>query len=295
MTFTTQVQPVGACTTNVCAPRVDCEVTDCPDAPVSLIAGVPVADDPAGVTDTWKDGPEAGAGAQLKSQPMFQPAAVVVKEGLVQLPDICVGPRSTRAGPAAAADEAAVDPLAAVVVDPLAAVVVDPPAVVVVERPAPLVVLDPPALDPPALSGAVVVETVPDEVGSLYAGAPVDEDVVEPSVVPLSQKPRSNARPAATTSCHVAQLLLPLIWSSPGAGMTSSRRTGPPGPGAAPMPLPGGGGDDIAKPWPGFRSPSRQRGPGTAIGRKPDMRLEPRCHVGEQRENFHRSRAAVQP
>jgi hypothetical protein len=191
VTFTTQVHPVGACTTNVCAPRVDCEVTDCPDAPVSLIAGVPVADDPAGVTDTWKDGPEAGAGAQLKAQPMFQPAAVVVKEGLVQLPDICVGPRSTRAGPAAAADEVAVDPPAAVVVvDPPAAVVVDPPAAVVVVEPAPLVALERPAppvvLEAPALCGAVVVDTVPaPEVGSLYAGAPAEEVAPEPSVLPL--------------------------------------------------------------------------------------------------------------
>ncbi len=52
MTFTAQVQVAGACTTNVCAPRLVCAVTDCPDGPVSLIAGVPVGDDPAGVTNT---------------------------------------------------------------------------------------------------------------------------------------------------------------------------------------------------------------------------------------------------
>ncbi len=63
VTLTTQVQLAGACTTNVCAPRVDCAVTDCPDGPVSLIAGVPVGDDPPGVTNTWNDGPAAGAGA----------------------------------------------------------------------------------------------------------------------------------------------------------------------------------------------------------------------------------------
>ena len=232
MTLTTQVQPVGACTTKVCAPRDDCDVTDCPDAPVSLIAGVPAADDPAGVTDTWKEGPEAGAGAQLKAQPMFQPAAVVVKEGLVQFPDICVGPRSTRAGPAAA-----------VVVDPpAAAVVVDPPGAVVV------VLDDPPALvvaDP--LAGAVVVVADPPEVGSLYAGAPPVEDAVaEPSVVPFSAKPITSAKPAATRSCHVAQLRFPFMWSSPGAGMMSSR-------------VPGGGGSDMAKRWPEIRLPSRQR------------------------------------
>jgi hypothetical protein len=228
--LTTQVQPVGACTTKVCAPRLDCDVTDCPDAPVSLIAGVPLADDPAGATETWKDGPEAGAGAQLNAQPMFQPAAVVVNEGLVQLPDICVGPSSTRAGPAAA-----------VVVDPPAAVVVvDPPAAVVVvdDDPPALVVADP-------LAGAVVVVAEPSEVGSLYAGTPLDDAVAEPPVVPFRAKPTTSAIPEATRSCHVAQLRLPLICSSPGAGMTSSR-------------IPGGG-SDMAKPWPEFRPPSRQQ------------------------------------
>jgi hypothetical protein len=77
-------------------------VTDCPDGPVSLIAGVPLGDEPAGVTNTWNDGPPAGAGTHLNAQPMFQPAAVVVNVGLVQLPWSCVGPNRTRAGPAAA-------------------------------------------------------------------------------------------------------------------------------------------------------------------------------------------------
>jgi hypothetical protein len=148
VTLTTQVQPVGACTTKVCAPRVDCAVTDCPDAPVSLSAGVPVGDDPTGVTDTWNDGPAAGAGAQLNAQPMFQLATVVVNAGLVQLPCIWVGPMRTCAGPAAAVDDVGV------VVDPPAAPVVevDPPAAVVV-------------VDPPAMAAVVVV--VPLEVGSL--------------------------------------------------------------------------------------------------------------------------------
>ena len=136
VTLTIQTQDAGACTTSVCAPVLDCAVTDCPDGPVSLIAGVPVGADPAGVTITTNDGPEAGAGAHRKAQPMFQGAVVVVNDVLVQLPCICGEVRRTRAGPAAA-------PAAVVVVDPPAAVVVvDPPeAVVVVEPPAAVVVV----------------------------------------------------------------------------------------------------------------------------------------------------------
>ena len=147
VTLTAQVQLAGACTTKVCAPRVDCAVTDCPDGPVWLIAGVPVGDDPTGVTNTWNDGPPAGAGAHRNAQPMFQPAAVVVNVGLVQLPWSCVGPIRTRAGPAAAVDDG-VD----VVVDPPATVVVvDPPArVVVVDPPAAAVVVVEPLDAPPA-------------------------------------------------------------------------------------------------------------------------------------------------
>jgi hypothetical protein len=147
---------------------------------------------------------------------MFQPATVVVKDGLVQLPDICVGPRSTRAGPAAAVDELPVDPPAAVVVvdPPAAVVVVDPPAAVVV--------------DPPLLSGAVVLLTVPLDVGSLYAGAPDDDAVAEPPVVPLIANPASSAAPANSRSCHVDQLRLPFMWSSPGAGTVSAGLSTPP-------------------------------------------------------------------
>ena len=61
--------------------------------------------DPAGVTNTWNDGPVAGAGAQLNAQPMFHAAAVVVNVGLVQFPCCCGDVRRTRAGPAAAADD----------------------------------------------------------------------------------------------------------------------------------------------------------------------------------------------
>src|SRR5271169_2069634 len=147
VTLTTHVQLAKACTTSVCAPSADCAVTDCPDGPVSLIAGVPVGDDPTGVTNTWKDGPAAGAGAHLNAQPMFQLVTVVVNAGLVQLPWSCVGPMRTRGGPAAAGDEVAgeVD----VVVDPpaAAAVVVDPPAAAVVVVP----------LEPLADDGIVVV------------------------------------------------------------------------------------------------------------------------------------------
>jgi hypothetical protein len=171
--LTTQVQLAGACTTNVCAPSMDCAVTDCPEAPVRLIAGVPVGDDPTGVTDTWNDGPPAGAGVQLNAQPMFQLAAVVVNAGLVQLPCICVGPNRTRAGPAAAAGgevDGVVEPPAPVVV------VVDPPApVVVVAPPAAVVVVEPP--DPRADDVVVVVDPV--DVGSLYAGT-FDAEVAPP-------------------------------------------------------------------------------------------------------------------
>ena len=118
VTLTAQVQVAGACTTNVCAPRVDCVVTDCPDGPVWVIAGVLPGEDPTGDTKTWNDGPPAGAGTHLNAQPMFQPAAVVVKVGLVQLPCICVGPIRTRAGPAATVED----------VDGAVDVVVDPPA-----------------------------------------------------------------------------------------------------------------------------------------------------------------------
>jgi hypothetical protein len=86
VTLTIQVQAAVDCTTSVCAPRLDCVVTDWPDGPVSLIAGVPLGGDPAGVMNTWNDGPAAGAGAHLNAQPMLHGAAVVVNEVLVQLP-----------------------------------------------------------------------------------------------------------------------------------------------------------------------------------------------------------------
>ncbi|HXN61697.1 MAG TPA: hypothetical protein VN886_14730 [Acidimicrobiales bacterium] len=142
---------------------MDCDVTDCPDAPLSLIAGVPDGDDPAEVTNTWNDGPDTGAGEQLKAQPMFQPAAVVVKAGLVQLPCIWVVPKRTRAGPAAAADvEVVVDPPV-----PVVAVVWPAAAVVVVV-----------ALVAPAVWDVVAVAD-PEAWGRVYAGA--FEEAVPPT------------------------------------------------------------------------------------------------------------------
>jgi hypothetical protein len=57
-----------------------------PDAPVSVMAGVPLAVAPTGVTKICSDGPLAGAGLQAYAQPMIHPAAVVVNGVLVQLP-----------------------------------------------------------------------------------------------------------------------------------------------------------------------------------------------------------------
>jgi hypothetical protein len=203
-------------------------VTDCPDGPVSLIAGVPVGDAPSGVTNTCNEGPEAGAGAQLKAQPMFQPAAVVVKVGLVQLPFSCVGPRSTRAGPAAAVDDVEV----VVVVDPPAAAVV-----VVEELPeaAVVVVVD----DPPV--AAVVVVVAPEEAGSLYAGASAACELVLPAgpAREFTHAPTTRATRATTASCHVRHARLSLMWSSPGAGQLS---------GAVPVSVLDGGGSDMSKP-----------------------------------------------
>ena len=141
MTLTIQVQDAGACTTSVCDPRLDCAVTDCPDAPVSLIAGAPDGAEPAGVTNTWNEAPETGAGAHLNAQPMFHGAAVVVNGVLVQFPCCCGEMRSWRAGPGAGVEP--VGNVVGVVADPPATVVVvDPPAtVVVVTEPPPAVVV----------------------------------------------------------------------------------------------------------------------------------------------------------
>ena len=208
------MQEAEVCTTSVCAPRLDWDVTDCPDDPVSLIAGVPLGDDPAGTTKTWNDGPEAGAGAQLNAQPMFQGAAVVVKAALVQLPCCCGDSMSTRAGPPAAAEDVGVV-VEAVVDPPAAVVVVDPPVAVVV------VVAEP----PPAV---VVVAVLPpvEEFGVAALGggsAPFPELVplalgLPPPVSPLIHIPKMAAIRTAVRSCQVFQVRRSLNLSSPGLG-----------------------------------------------------------------------------
>jgi hypothetical protein len=52
VTLTIQVQLAVVWTTSVWDPRLVCAFTDCPDAPVSLIAAVPVGVEPAGTTNT---------------------------------------------------------------------------------------------------------------------------------------------------------------------------------------------------------------------------------------------------
>jgi hypothetical protein len=223
VTLTIHVQEADVCTTSVCAPRLDCAVTDCPDDPVWLIAGVPEGADPAGVTNTWNDGPAAGAGAQSKAQPIFQGAAVVVNVVLVQLPFCCGESRRTCAGPAAAAD--GVDDVVGVVVDPPAAVVVvDPPAVVVVVTalpPAAVVVVAvlPPALEPDeaALGGGSV---------PLVVLAPFVLDA--PPVSPLIHIPKTAAAKTAVKSCQVFQDRRSLMLSSPGTGVSSEGARTPP-------------------------------------------------------------------
>jgi hypothetical protein len=83
---------------------------------------------------------------------MFQPAAVMVKAGLVQLPCDWVGPRSICAGAATAVvdvvvEEASVEPPAATVVELPGATVVELPA------PAPAVVVELDPADPPGGGG----------------------------------------------------------------------------------------------------------------------------------------------
>jgi hypothetical protein len=220
--LTIQVQEAGACTTRVCAPTLDCEVTDCPDGPVSLMAGVPEACDPAGVTNTWRDGPAAGAGEHRKAQPRLQEAAVVVNGVLVQLPVCCGESRRTRAGPAAAVEEPVVEPPAAVVVvdPPAAVVVVDPAAApVFVEPPAAVVVLAEP---PPA--AVVVVAVLSEEGAGALAGGSLPLSVLAPfaldppPVSPLIHIPKTTATRTAVRSCQVFQDRRSLSLSSPGRG-----------------------------------------------------------------------------
>jgi hypothetical protein len=214
--LTIQVHAAGACTTRVWLPTLDCEVTDWPEGPVSLTAAVPEGGDPAGVTNTWKEGPAAGAGEHRNAQPMLHEATVVVNGVLVQLPVSCGDIRRTRAGPAAAVDDAVVDP-------PAPVVVVDPPAAVVVVDPLAAVVVV--AELPPA---AVVVVAVPPEAGGgvLSAGSlplvvPAPLALDPPPVSPLIHIPKMVATRMAVKSCHVCQDRRSLILSSPGSGETS--------------------------------------------------------------------------
>lgn len=225
MTLTIQVQPAGACTTSVCAPRLDCDVTDCPDAPVSLIAGVPGEDEPAGVTETWNEGPAAGAGEHLNAQPMFHDAAVVVKAGLVQLPWSCGDVTRTRAGPAGADDPDAVagdvepPPAAAVVV------VVDPPpgaVLEVAESPGAVVVVLPPVEEPADASLGGGSFPLVDPPAPLALEAP-------PPVSPLIHMPRTSAIRRPVRSCQFFQVRCCLSLSSPGCGIPSSDANVPSG------------------------------------------------------------------
>lgn len=129
-------------------------MTAWPDAPVSLIAAAEVGATPGGVTNTSKEVPAVGAGEHRKAQPMFQLGAVIVKAELVQSPEDCIGPSSTRATTVVVVDPVAVDVV--VVDDPADA---EPEVVVVVEEP-PLAL--PPAdvvvVLPPVAGAVVVVE-----------------------------------------------------------------------------------------------------------------------------------------
>lgn len=62
MTLTAHTQLAGALTSSSWLPVLACVVIDCPDAPVSLTAGVDPGDPPTDITKTSNAGPEAGAG-----------------------------------------------------------------------------------------------------------------------------------------------------------------------------------------------------------------------------------------
>lgn len=181
------------------------------------MAAVPEGGDPAGVTNTWNEGPVAGAGAQRNAHPMFHGAAVVVNEGLVQLPVSWGEVTKTRAGPPAAVDDPVVD-VEAVADPPGAVVVVDPPAlvVVVVAEPPPATVVVVTEL-PTAGSGADAALG-----GGSFSFPEVDPLALEvPPVSPLIHIPKMTATRTAVKSCHVFQDRRSLILSSPGWGKSS--------------------------------------------------------------------------
>jgi hypothetical protein len=103
-----------------------------------VIAGAPAGEVPAGTANTSNDGLVVGAVVHWKAHPIFQPGAVIVKVGLVQLPCSCVGPRSSRAGDGASVDVVDVEeveecPVVEVEEECLVVDVVEFPVVVVVE------------------------------------------------------------------------------------------------------------------------------------------------------------------
>jgi len=187
------------------------------------MAGVPEAGDPAFVTNTWNDGPAAGAGAHRKAQPMFHEAAVIVNGVLVQLPWSCGEVRRTRAGPDAAVDAVVDPPAAVVVVDPPAAVVVvDPPAAVVVVT----------ELPPAAVVVVAVLPAADPEDAALGGGSfPLPKLVpvvleAPPPLSPLIHIPKIAAIRTAVRSCQVFQDRRSLILSSPGSGLPSDDANG---------------------------------------------------------------------
>jgi hypothetical protein len=137
---------LGAWTISSWLPVLVWGVTDCPAPAVSFTAGVAPGEPPAGTTNTWNAGPDAGAGVHLYAQPMFHCPLLTVNGVLVQAPLDCLGPSNTETVPAGAAVEVGGAPPVAVVV-----VELDPAKVVVVagtvdpEEPVPAGVLVPPA------------------------------------------------------------------------------------------------------------------------------------------------------
>lgn len=86
MTLTTQMQLLEAWTMSSWLPTLVCEVTDWPESPASLTAGVAPGAPPAGTTNTWKTAPAVGGGVQRNAQPMFHLPLAIVNGVLVQLP-----------------------------------------------------------------------------------------------------------------------------------------------------------------------------------------------------------------
>jgi hypothetical protein len=80
------MQLLGAWTISSWLPVPVCVVTDCPEAPLSLTAGVLPGEPPAGTTKTWNAAPAVGAGVHRKAQPIFHWPLPTVNGVLVQAP-----------------------------------------------------------------------------------------------------------------------------------------------------------------------------------------------------------------